>query len=219
MHQTTAYHPQANGMIETLHRQLKNSLKARTDDPYWMDYLPMVLLGIRTVWRKDPDCSPAELVYGSSLRIPGEFVEPTTSGDVQTSSAFLRGLQTSMNNALPPPVKYHSSQPTCMPNTLFSTGYVHIRVNGHRTPLQRPYTGPFRIISTSDKYFTLDINGRSDNVLIDRLKTACVYANHKTDESHDAHVPQPTTTNMDALHDHLNISLKTLWSQWHSLAF
>ena len=149
MHQTTAYHPQANGMIERLHRQLKNSLKARTDG-----HLPMVFLGIRTAWREDPDCSPAELVYGSSLRIPGEFFEPTTYRDVQTSSAFLRGLQTSMNKALPLPVKNHSSQQTYMPNTLSSTGYVYVRVNGHRTQLQRPYTGPFRIISTSDKHFT-----------------------------------------------------------------
>ena len=79
MHQTTAYHPQANGMIERLHRQLKNSLKARTDDQYLMDHLPMVLLRIRTARREDPYCLPAELVYGPSLRIPGEFVEPTTS--------------------------------------------------------------------------------------------------------------------------------------------
>ena len=130
----------------------------------------MVLLEICTAWREDPDCSPAELVYSSSLRIPGEFVNPTASRAVQTSSAFLRGLQTLMNNALPPPVKYHSSQQTLMPNTLSSTGYEYVRVDGHRTPLQRPYTRPFRIISTSDKYFTLDINGRSDNVSIDRLK-------------------------------------------------
>ena len=30
MQHTTAYHPQANGMIERLHRQLKSSLKAGT---------------------------------------------------------------------------------------------------------------------------------------------------------------------------------------------
>ena len=34
---TTAYHPQANGMVERLHRQLKASLKARATHPHWMD--------------------------------------------------------------------------------------------------------------------------------------------------------------------------------------
>ena len=62
---TTAYHPQANGMVERLHRQLKASLKARLCGPNWMDELPLVLLGIRTVWREDADCSAADLVYGT----------------------------------------------------------------------------------------------------------------------------------------------------------
>ena len=70
-HTTTSYHPQANGMIERLHRQLKASIKARTTSPNWMAELPMVLLGILSSWRVDPDCSPAELVYGTTLRLPG----------------------------------------------------------------------------------------------------------------------------------------------------
>ena len=85
MQRTSAYHPQAKGMIERLHRQLKNSLKARTTGPYWMDHLPMVLLGIQTAWREDPDCFLAELVYGSSLRIPGEFLGNTSSRFLQPS--------------------------------------------------------------------------------------------------------------------------------------
>ena len=68
-HTTTSYHPQANGMIERLHRQLKASIKACTTSPNWMAELPMVLLGIRSSWRVDPDCSPAELVYGTTLKI------------------------------------------------------------------------------------------------------------------------------------------------------
>ena len=43
---TTAYHPQANGMVERLHRQLKDSLKARTTFPHWMKHLPFTLLGL-----------------------------------------------------------------------------------------------------------------------------------------------------------------------------
>ena len=100
---TTAYHPQANGMVECLHRQLKAALKARAVGPQWMDDLPLVLLGMRTAWREDPDCSPAELVYGSQLRIPGEFLHQRNSRTCQPTSEFLRRLQTSMRTALPPP--------------------------------------------------------------------------------------------------------------------
>ena len=126
MQRTSAYHPQANGMIEKLHGQLKNSLKARTTGPYWMDHLPMVLLGIRTAWREDPDCSPAELVYGSSLRIPCEFLGNTSSGFLQPSSTFLHNLQTSMQNVLPSPINYHSTPHSYVPNSLSSTGYVYV---------------------------------------------------------------------------------------------
>ena len=89
---TSAYHPQANGMIEQLHHQLKSFLKARTTGPYWINHLPVVLLGIRSSWREDPDCSPAELVYGSTLRIPGKFLDLTSAQSSQPSSTFLHDL-------------------------------------------------------------------------------------------------------------------------------
>ena len=50
---TTAYHPQANGMVERFHRQLKASLMASATDSTWLDSLPLVLLGLRTAWKRD----------------------------------------------------------------------------------------------------------------------------------------------------------------------
>ena len=93
---TTAYHPQANGMVERLHRQLKAGLKARTTGPNWFAQLPMVLLGIRSSWRVDPGCSPAELVYGSTLRIPGEFLQPRDARTMEPDLPFLRKLERTM---------------------------------------------------------------------------------------------------------------------------
>ena len=70
---TTAYHPIANGLIERLHLQLKAALKAHHNPARWTEILPMVLLGIRTAVKEDIGCSTAELVYGTTLRLPGEF--------------------------------------------------------------------------------------------------------------------------------------------------
>lgn len=67
---TTAYHPQANGLVERFHRQMKASLKAKLHTSNWFDELPLVLLGIRTALKQDIGCSAAEMVYGQTLRLP-----------------------------------------------------------------------------------------------------------------------------------------------------
>ena len=70
---TTAYHPAANGMIERLHRQLKAAIKCHEKDQ-WTKVLPTVLLGIRAAWREDLGATAADLLYGESIRLPGEFL-------------------------------------------------------------------------------------------------------------------------------------------------
>ncbi len=133
---TTAYHPQANGLVERMHRQLKASLKARLTGPKWMDELPMILLGIRTAWLEDAECSPDDLVYGTALYLQGEFFNvPRTSN---LHSGFLRALQNSMHSALPPPLQYHGTRPTHIPGDLGHIGFVYIRHGAHRNPLQHP---------------------------------------------------------------------------------
>ena len=71
---TTSYHPQCNGLVERMHRQLKSSIRARLIDNAWQDALPLVLLGLRSAWREGPETAPAELLCGSALRLPGQFV-------------------------------------------------------------------------------------------------------------------------------------------------
>ena len=72
MNATTAYHPQAIGLVERMHRTMKASLKANLgSDPNWCDTLPMVLLGMRAAVKQDINCSVAEMVYGEQLRLPG----------------------------------------------------------------------------------------------------------------------------------------------------
>ena len=184
---TTAYHPQANGMVERLHRELKAALKARCEDnPNWMDELPVVLLGIRSAWREDHDCSAAELVYGEPLHLPGQLPHQSSTLTDGPSTDFLQRLREKMQQILPPPPRFHGQKPSHTPDNLASTGYVYIRVDKHKSPLQRPYSGPYKILEVHDKYFVLDLNGHRDTVSVDRLKVAYTPAPQGTT------VPVPT---------------------------
>nr|VZI16553.1 unnamed protein product [Spirometra erinaceieuropaei] len=70
---TTAYHSSSNGLVERFHRQLKASLRDHDNPSHWSEHLPLVMLGIRTALKPDLECSAAELVYGTTLRSPGDF--------------------------------------------------------------------------------------------------------------------------------------------------
>lgn len=75
---TTAYHL-SHGMIERWHRTLKAVIMCHNNRE-WVDVLPAVLLGLWTSIKEDIKASAAELVYGTTLCLPGEFfldIEPT----------------------------------------------------------------------------------------------------------------------------------------------
>lgn len=199
MNNTTSYHPQANGMIERFHRQLKASLKARTTTTNWFAELPIVMLGIRTSWRLDADCSPAELVYGSNLRLPGELVglHQNEIFNEQLTSDFVKDLRQTMQSLVPPPVTFNKNQQHHIPSNIMSTGYVYVRIDSHKHPLQRPYEGPFKILEVSDKYFVIDMRGRKEKVSIDRLKAAHVTqittGDHHAHQNQSCQSPNPVT--------------------------
>ena len=49
---------------------------------------------------------------------------------------------------------------------------VYVRRDGTKGPLQRPYTGPYAVLTPGDKTFLLDIGGCTERISVDRLKPA-----------------------------------------------
>ena len=143
----------------------------------------MVLLGVRSAWRADLECSPAELTFGTALHLPGEFVE---TKNVQYDHEFLRQLQKQMGQILPKPTSDHSKVQFRVPNALEGAKFVFIRRDARAPPLTRPYTGPFKVVQAHPKYFELEVNGKADKVLIDRLKKAYVTENQCYDRKNQS---------------------------------
>jgi hypothetical protein len=75
--QTTAYHPELNGAVFSLHHRLKDVLRARTAATTWSEELPFVLLGLKAQPREDTGLSPAEAVFGAQIVLPNDFCKMT----------------------------------------------------------------------------------------------------------------------------------------------
>ena len=60
---TSAYHPQANGMVEQFHQHMKASFEVKMYTSNWFNELPLVLLGIRAALKNDIYFSAVEMVY------------------------------------------------------------------------------------------------------------------------------------------------------------
>ncbi|KAK7930700.1 hypothetical protein WMY93_007095 [Mugilogobius chulae] len=71
---------------------------------------------------------------------------------------------------------HHCVPRSFVPSTLRSARFVFVRRDAHRSPLQPPYDGPFRVLEKRAKDFCLDMGGRRELVSVDRLKPAFAYA-------------------------------------------
>ena len=114
-------------------------------------------------------------------RVTTFFCISSTSSKVNAKCSSPTGQISFHTQTLPPPF-------------LSSTGFVYVRIDGHRNPLQRPYNALFQIISTSDKYFTLDINGRPDNVFVNKLKPVYVGTSDQTEPPFLTNIAPEATT-------------------------
>lgn len=87
----TAYHPQANRMIERFHRTLKTSLKCK-NNMNWSHELPLILLGLRSTVKEDINATPAGMLNGKTLRLPYDFFIESKSltNEVESIQNFRR---------------------------------------------------------------------------------------------------------------------------------
>jgi len=139
----------------------------------WVDILLTVFLG-RTHVKPNTKASPAELIYGTTLRVSGEFF---LQENFSPNNKFLSMIFTSTYVKLKPVlVAHHYKKRAFVFKELFTYTEVFLRNDAVKIPLKRSYSGPFKILQgTSDRVYSIEINGKS-HVSVERLKPAHLLA-------------------------------------------
>ena len=120
--------------------------------------VPLVLLGIRTAYKEDLQSSTAELVYGETLRVPGELLA-SASPKVYVST-FIQQRRRQMDHLSPTPTSRHLSPNTFVHKDLQDSTHVFLRQDIVRRALQPAYSGPHQVIARTDKTHTIVVRGR-----------------------------------------------------------
>lgn len=168
---TNSYHPQSNGMVERFHRTLKCALRARAGkNNNWKDELPIVLLGFRNSVKEDLQCSSAEMVFGQTLRLPGEFL--IESHENINTNELIVSLRQHFSMIKPTSVQHHNIGKPFINSNLHTCKFVFIRCEKLQKSLSPIYQGPFQVIKRTPKTFFVIKDGKEVTVSIDRLKPA-----------------------------------------------
>ncbi|XP_037500253.1 uncharacterized protein LOC119374245 [Rhipicephalus sanguineus] len=157
-------------MVERLHRQLKTALTTRLNRATWVDDLLLVLLGLRAVIRADLQCSTAELVYGTSLRLPVDLL--TSTKLLYQPQQFLQRLLDCVQDFRPTSPRPSEHKTIFFHPDLATATHVFVHHDAVRPPLTPAYDGPLCVLNRTPKTATQLQNGREETVSLDRLKPA-----------------------------------------------
>jgi hypothetical protein len=141
-------------MVERVHRQIEEALRAREAGSVWHGHLPWVLLGIRAASKEVSGVSSAKMVFGQPLHLPGEFLQPPE--ELATSGQ--------------PPAPSYAMVADTPPPHLVSAQYMYVRRGGMGKPLEPLYAGPYEVIEKHARTFVLRVGARLEVVSMDWLK-------------------------------------------------
>ena len=138
----------------------------------WNITLPAVLLGVRSAVKERLGRSAAEMIYGTTLRLPGEFTKQynvDANTDLENYSDKLRVAMSRLRLCPPRDTQQHiifqfKEIATCT--------NVFLRRIAIAPPLTAPYDGPYKVVARSGRVMKILVKGKVETVSLDRVKPA-----------------------------------------------
>ena len=168
---TTAYHPQCDGMVERFNRTLKTILRkhAATYGNQWDTYLYGVLYAYRNVPHESTGEKPSYLLYGMDCKTPSEaaYIPPSSLQltDIEDYkdevTLVLSSARTEAAKSIQRAQQRYKKQYDRKSNTTkYHTGeWVLVRFpaeeTGRNRKLSRPWHGPYRVTTVRDPDITV----------------------------------------------------------------
>ena len=169
---STSYHPQSNGMVERFHRQLKAAIMAHESPNPWTITLPAVLLGVRSAVKERLGRSAAEMVYGTTLRLPGEFTKQYTVDANTDLENYSDKLRVAMSRLRLCPPRDTQQTNIFQYREIATCTHVFLRRIAIAPPLTAPYDGPYKVVARSGRVMKILMKGKVGTVSLDRVKPA-----------------------------------------------
>ena len=169
---TTSHHPQSNGMVERFQRQLKASIMAHESPNPWTITLPAVLFGVCSAVKERLGRSAAEMIYGTTLKLPGEFTKQYTvdaNTDLENYSDKLRVAMSRLRLCPPRDTQQHN---IFQFKEIATCTHVFLRRIAIAPPLTAPYNGPYKVVARSGRVMKILVKGKVETVSLDRVKPA-----------------------------------------------
>ncbi|CAH1104593.1 unnamed protein product [Psylliodes chrysocephalus] len=130
-------------------------------------------MGMLGAYEEDLHTTVAEMVYGESIRLPGEFLVDHNKLELKPVD-YITELRRRFSYIRPATRTRHGKQSTNVFKDLNSVSHVFLRKDMFKKSHESPYEGPYQVVQLKKKQLVICICGKNVTVSIDRVKPAYI---------------------------------------------
>ena len=175
-------YPASNGLAERAIKTVKTALTAKLDSSQWAYHLSIIILSLNSQIKEDLKASPAELLYGQCLRLPGNLFIPSAQIHTPSASELIDSMRLFAVSLQPISTRVQQSDPVHLPNTLNTCSHVFIKDDPIHPNLTPAYSGPFEVVTRNNHTFKVIKRGKIVSVGINNIKPGFVRITDPTNE-------------------------------------